>query len=140
MSIVEAVASTLADLTMYIAKLREKVRLQTRKNYMKGTNNLIRYVINEYLVDLARNSPIFKNDALSSNFLSSVRAELSSHDIDNVQVVEYYDTTQYYNINTSTTDKSLHPDGANDRYWENVIAQDLSGRFYAIDGIGMSQS
>lgn len=140
MSIVEAVASTLADLTMYIAKLREKVRLQTRKNYMKGTNNLIRYVINEYLVDLARNSPIFKNDALSSNFLSSVRAELSSHDIDNVQVVEYYDTTQYYNINTSTTDKSLHPDGANDRYWENVIAQDLSGRFYATDGIGMSQS
>lgn len=60
-SIVEAVASTLTDLTLYIAKLREKVRLQTRKNYMKGTNNLIRYIVNEYLVDLARNSPLFND-------------------------------------------------------------------------------
>lgn len=56
LDVIDAVAQNLADLTMYIAKLREKVRLQTRKNYMKGTNNLIRYVVNEYLVDLARNS------------------------------------------------------------------------------------
>lgn len=95
---VDDVASMLAELTMYIQKLREKVRLQTRKNYMKGTNNLIRYVANEYLVDLARNSPIFKADAAENNYLKDVRAELSSHDIDNIEVVEYYDTTEYYNI------------------------------------------
>lgn len=138
-SIIDSVAKTLANLTMYIAKLREKVRLQTRKNYMKGTNNLIRYVVNEYLVDLARNSPIFRTDSLSSNYLKNIRAELSSNNIDNVEVVEYYDTTEYYNVNTEMSDPAANSRFVNDRYWENIFTQDSNGIFSSRNGIDIPQ-
>lgn len=71
--------------------------------------------------------------------MSAVRAELSSNDIDNVEVVEYYDTTEYYNVNTSTSDKAQNGNYVNDRYWENAIAQDLDGNYTSRDGIDIPQ-
>lgn len=132
--VIDEVAKNLAQFTLYIQKLREKVRLQTRKNYMKGTNNLIRYVINEYLVDFARNSQLFKDTELSK-YLVDIKRELSSNDVDNVEVVEYYDTTEYYNIDTATTPNAQNSNTVNGRYWENAISKDLSGKYFARDGI-----
>lgn len=52
-------AKCLTKIVSYITSLRERIKLQTRKNYMKGTNNLLRYLINQYLVDYAKTSYIF---------------------------------------------------------------------------------
>lgn len=56
-----SVAQSLADTTFYISDIREKIKLQTRKNYMKGTYDLMLYVINEFLVDYSRTNPIFRD-------------------------------------------------------------------------------
>jgi len=52
--VIKKVARSLGVATTYVNKLREKLRLQIRKNYMKGTQNLLLYVINEYLIDYSR--------------------------------------------------------------------------------------
>ena len=48
---VEYAAMSLASITNYIAKIRDAIRLQTRKIFMKGTDNLLRYTANEFLID-----------------------------------------------------------------------------------------
>jgi len=101
------VANHLAKVVSYISKLRVKIKQQTQKNYMKGTNLLFVYIINEWLIDYARHN----NDSLSASGLSSVIAKLSAHqfkgdDDENytINAVEYYDTTDYDNISSEMTD------------------------------------
>jgi len=57
-----AVARSLADTAFYISDIREKLKLQTRKNYMKGTYNLMLYAVNEFLVDYSRLNPLFRSN------------------------------------------------------------------------------
>ena len=102
------VANHLAKVVSYISKLRVKIKQQTQKNYMKGTNLLFIYIINEWLIDYAKNN----NDSLSASGLSSIIAKLSAHqfksddDDENytINAVEYYDTTDYDNISSEMTD------------------------------------
>jgi hypothetical protein len=63
---VHSVARSLARTTVYIRELRERLKLQARKCYMKGTNNLILYLVNEYLIDYSRNA-IATDENISSN-------------------------------------------------------------------------
>lgn len=65
--IISDVAKSLADTALYISDLRDRIKLQTRKNYMKGTYNLMLYVINEFLVDYARTNPMFRFGAYPEN-------------------------------------------------------------------------
>ena len=71
-AMVRSVAESLADTSLYISRIREKIKLQTRKNYMKGTYDLMLYVINEFLVDYSRLNPIFRDGSNLSNATSSV--------------------------------------------------------------------
>ena len=96
---VSSVAESLAMTTMYMRRLREKIRLQTRKNYMKGTNNLILYIVNEYLCDYSLNHAAMRRDPA----LSAAASRLSAHSIEDAEVVEYYDGTEYQNIKTETS-------------------------------------
>lgn len=50
---VKKAAVYLMQMTNYINKIREMIRLQVRKIFMKGTNNLLQYSVNEFLVDYA---------------------------------------------------------------------------------------
>lgn len=116
------VARALADTAFYIERLREKVRLQTRKNYMKGTYDLMLYAVNEFLVEYSRTNPIFRSAESADGFavsalLSSVYSDLSSHDVGSLEAVEYFDATEYYNIRTGTDWRS-DMIGTNDRFWE----------------------
>lgn len=43
---IEKTARALTQITQYICKLRESVRLQVRKIFMKGTENLLRFTVN----------------------------------------------------------------------------------------------
>ena len=127
-AMVHSVAESLADTSLYISRIREKIKLQTRKNYMKGTYDLMLYVINEFLVDYSRLNPIFRDDSNLSDATSSVSQllwpiyqDLSSHDINNLTAVEYFDETEYYNISAATDaaghDGRYSSSGVNDRFW-----------------------
>jgi hypothetical protein len=97
---------------------------------MKGTYDLMLYVINEFLVDYSRINPIFRSeDKIIGNItvadlLKPIYSNLSSHDIDNLDTIEYFDETEYFNINTKTDDKS-DIFGTNNRFWENPNGKSL---------------
>lgn len=122
------VAESLADTALYISRIREKIKLQARKNYMKGTYDLMLYVINEFLVDYSRLNPMFRDStrlsgalATVSQLLAPIYADLSAHDVRNLTAIEYFDETEYYNI-SADTDAAGHPQrysssGVNDRFW-----------------------
>lgn len=138
---VDVVAEYLASFTMYSSKIRDKIKLQTQKNYMKGTNLLMIYVINEYLNEYAKHNAKFfleqKTDAngdpvIDSNgnpeykypeLALSVYPMLNGHQFSDdggtsysIDIGEYYDRTEYFNISTET---SLNAGTqVNKRYWE----------------------
>ena len=100
---------------------------------MKGTNNLVIYLINEYLIDYSRNALASRN---VSGDVAEVYARLSSHDIHDVNVVEYYDNTEYYNIETETSVSAAPSDSpVNARYWLKDGVMDQDGMQFKLDFI-----
>lgn len=158
-----AVTRSLTDMTSYVAKLREKMKIQTRKNYMRGTNNLLTYIINEFMVDYAKmNSSAFE-DSVPAGFsdkdtaeafnkvrdqLRSVRAAIASRDVNATEVVEYCDKTEYCNISAETSLSALDASSKtpNARFWEENSSGDGLGfklaeidRFY-LETLGVKDS
>ena len=84
---------------------------------MKGTNNLLRYAANEFIIDYV--------NALKSSVpfeqLSTFLQKLSAHSIDDVAVQEYWDLTEYMNIGTSTTKYAVNANLANDRFFDKTF-------------------
>ena len=78
-------------------------------------------MINEFLTEYS-NNPVFKNDNLSSSLM-----DLKTHQVNDVKLKEYYDITEYYNIETNTSLKSDNPRKTNNRYWEYVEDRDANG-------------
>lgn len=139
----ESVARSLADTTFYVTKLRDKMKIQARKNYMKGTNNLLTYVVNEFLVDYSRmNRKIFEADALDGDpalrsAVDGIRASLSAHSVNDIAVNEYYDMTDYFNISTEYSAKALADGGFKNpaaRFWQDGSAQE-DGLQFGLDEI-----
>ena len=100
---------------------------------MKGTYDLMLYVVNEFLIDYAKFSHVFKDDTVLADgdemvtvveLLRPVYAELSAHEITGLTAVEYYDATEYYNI-SADTDARSDVKGTNDRFWINPAGEDL---------------
>lgn len=146
---IDYVAQALTDTAFYISRIREKIKLQTRKNYMKGTYDLILYVVNEFLVDYARLNPMFRSDEKLSGYsvgqlLKPLWKELSSHDVNNLTAIEYFDETEYYNIK-SESDSGEHkfrysPATVNSRFWrdpggESLMEQDGIDRDFDLKSI-----
>jgi hypothetical protein len=78
---------------------------------MKGTYNLLKYIINEYLISLS-NSKIFKES--EQDVIKQIKYRLREIKSEDINIIEYYDTTEYYNIDTDTiNDKKL-----NEKYWK----------------------
>lgn len=92
-----------------------------KKTYMKGSFNLMQFMINEFLTEYS-NNPVFKNDNLSSSLM-----DLKTHQVNDVKLKEYYDITEYYNIETNTSLKSDNPTKTNNRYWEYDDDRDVNG-------------
>lgn len=120
---IKIVAKNLAIITLILQNLRSKIKCEVQKNYMKGTYNLLKYVINEYLINLS-DSKIFKNT--KSEILKNIKQKLSNIKTEDINIIEYYDNTEYFNIDTNTiANRSL-----NDRYWnEDVINYDTNTTF-----------
>lgn len=129
---IDEVAEYLAKLAIYINKIREKIKLQTQKNYMKGTNLLLIYIINEWLIDYGRHNakrfledPRLSAESVLSGF-EEIFSSLSSHQFSTnpgmytIGVNENYDETEYFNIETRTSVSAQLSGGVNERYWEKT--------------------
>lgn len=114
-SMVAYVAKSLRQITQYIAKLRHQLKLQTRKNYMKGTSNLLRLVIFQFLYDYAMT--YHGSDAVNS-IVADIKKKLQ---LDDVQVQEYFDITEYYNLSTATTPYAYNSHYVNDRFFDEMF-------------------
>lgn len=117
-TVFESVVAELVDITLYIAKLREKIKLQLQKTNMKGTFNLLSYVINEYLCEFAQTSKDLSEWAKRGESVSKIINNLRKHLQSDVKSIEYYDTTEYFNISSDTTPLARNRKYVNDRYWE----------------------
>ena len=98
------IAKLLADQVLEIADIRDQVKIQLRKSYLKGTFLLLSYVINEYLkynIQKTYGSVFYDSDNVDLS--TYIQRSLSSDDA--VQLVEYYDQTQYYNISADEDDE-----------------------------------
>ena len=96
----------LKDICITISEIRERLKTEAQRYHMRGTFTLLSYIINEYLV---------KNVALRYPELSG----LDNFDSENIQVVEYDDTTEYFNLKAQTDGVALSGDTTNQRFWED---------------------
>lgn len=133
-------AKILAEQTLAIAEVREQLKVQMQKTYIRGTFLLLSYVINEYLkhniadVYSSKLNPINSEETLASIISASAASG------ENVKLIEYIDNTEYFNIETSTTPRAKNAGFANARYWDaesgqmdatNDLPLDEIERFYA---------
>jgi len=84
---VKDAARKLVDIVNYINKIREVIRQQVRKVFMKGTSNLLEYAINEFLIDYSRQL----KQTFPADEVDYVVSKLSSHSVQNVKLIEYWD-------------------------------------------------
>lgn len=145
-NVIEYAAETLKNVVCYITELREKIKLQTRKNYMRGTSMLLKYVVNQYLVDYAKTANIFNTQSETEiyNILSVIRTRLRQHSSNNIELIEYWDETEYFNISAATDKTSVNGNDTNQRYWEEnqnseTFSDDDFYNFYLKD-IGLKDS
>ena len=142
-NVLGSVAKSLTVAAMYIVKLRNSLKFQTRKNYMKGTQNLLLYIINEYLIDYATHQlELSEGDESmtpdAKKFLQETCRWLQlSSTIDNLDVVEYYDETEYYNLSTETTVSAENgtSDYIHSKFWKQTDLTQDDGIGYALKEI-----
>ena len=128
---IEDIALYLTKLTKYIQKIREKIKQQTQKNYMKGTNLLLIYIINEYLIDYAKHN----QKSLIESGLSTIYENLHEHQFKEsentedytINPVEYYDETNYFNLSSISSNRSVLSSQVNRRFWESKNNLDSKG-------------
>ena len=112
---VSAVAAVLADVCMAVSDIREHLKTQAQRNHMRGTKLLLSYVVSEYL-----------KKCIPATYGAAVTQNISGMTRDKVQVVEYWDMTEYYNLSTDTSEAALNGNQVNAKFWESEIA-DVTG-------------
>ena len=116
LSTVNETAQLLTRIALAIADVREQIKTQAQKNHMRGTFVLISYLINQYLT---KNIPI-RYPALSgiAESVGPFKQDSFNKNADTkIQLQEYEDNTEYYNLMTKTT-SNAGSQGTNARFWE----------------------
>ena len=85
---------------------------------MKGTNNLLKFAINEFLIDYAESLKINAPE----NVLKLI-SKLKQHRISDVKVQEYWDMTEYMNISSDTSQYAENSKYVNGRYFDDVFSR-----------------
>ena len=88
---------------------------------MKGTNDLLIYTINEFLIDYV-NHFLFENYSKTdlSNIVNNIRSNLIEHNPNDIKVIEYFDETEYFNLKTDTTKYSKNKN-VNARFFDDYF-------------------
>ena len=103
-TMLSTVAFQLLDLTKQLRDLREYLKSNAQRTYMKGTFLLLSYIVNEYL----KQNLYPTAQLIHSKYpaLASLSGETNWDKDDNtLELVEYVDQTQYYNIKSDDVDK-----------------------------------
>lgn len=129
-NIVEAVVNSLVDLVHRIQDLREYLKSHAQRTYMKGTFLLVSYAVNEYLKQntypalqqLQADSYLSIVLSNGQQVLTTVNVPALSFSPDNntLQLQEFIDQTQYFNI--QTPDDILSAENGtklNGAFWKN---------------------
>jgi glutaredoxin-related protein len=53
---IDVAVKYIVKMTLYLRDIRQLVKIEAQKNYMKGTYNLLRYTINEYLLNISKSN------------------------------------------------------------------------------------
>ena len=111
---IKNVAKTLTNIVNAIRDIREQVKTQVQKNFIKGTKLHLEYVIREYIRTniYSMFKKIFANSELSDKLLS---IEYNISDVI-VNINEYVDPTEYFNISTDIDQLS---NNVNSPYWKS---------------------
>lgn len=116
---IQAIAQLLQQQTLQIAQIRDQIKLQIRKSYMRGTFLLISYIINEFLkysISDRYGGALQTEDGV---YLSTILNK-SITEGGNVELIEYYDPTEYYNITRDVDAAAQKSNTVNDKFWDNV--------------------
>ena len=122
MSYITQIAKLLAKQTIEIADIRDQVKLQIRKSYMRGTFLLVSYIVNEFLkynISYKYGSLFSTNDGVDLGTI----LDTSITNGDNVQLIEYYDDTEYFNITRDVDDKAKFGESTNEKFWDGVYSK-----------------
>lgn len=111
---IREIAQMLTTVTSQIRDVREQLKTQCQRNFMKGQFLLISYLVNEYL-----KSNVYQN----LKKIGTITADLSALK-NQVEIVEYVDPTEYFNI---STDIDIMPSDLNSRFWEESNVQAAIG-------------
>ena len=108
------VAKTLTNIVNAIRDIREQVKTQVQKNFIKGTKLHLEYVIREYIRTniYSMFKKIFSNTELA-DLVNNIEYNISDVIIN---INEYVDPTEYFNISTDIDQLS---DNVNSQYWKS---------------------
>lgn len=104
-------AKTLADITVSVRDIREQLKTQVQRNFLKGTKQHIEYLIREYVRNNVYST--YKKLATDLSFSSNDIHEYEVSDVV-INVNEYSDPTEYFNLSTAVDALS---DNVNPRFW-----------------------
>ena len=109
---IEHVAQLLAQITDSIREIREQIKTQVQKNFLKGTKLHLSYVVREYVKNNIY--PVYKKICQQLNATDQIHEYQVSDVIINVN--EYVDPTEYFNISTANDAEN---ENVNARFWES---------------------
>ena len=122
-NVVRIVARILRDICFAIVDIREKMKTQSQRNYMTGTKLLIEYILDEYLAHaLIHTYGVNSDIALDQNKFGA-------------KIVEYIDTTEYFNIGLLDNEQLRNNMGINAPFFNNLSG---GGQNATQTGVGLA--
>lgn len=127
-TLIDDVSMALAKLCLDIAKLRDDAKNYVQQIYKKGTWNLLRNYIIEFL-----SNTLFKN-VVNNSELSGLINNLESFKLN---IVEYSDNAEYFNIQSLPTSSYTQEQltNLNPKYWESIDEVDNNNNTLVNDDI-----
>lgn len=119
---IDAITRLLVQQTFEIAQLRDQVKIQIRKSYMRGTFLLVSYIINEFLKYNISQKYGLAFQTEDGQYLKDI-LDKSIADGGNVELIEYYDDTEYYNITRGVDSKAKNSDTVNNKFWDEPYSK-----------------
>ena len=117
---IQAITQLLVQQTLAIANIRDQIKTQIRKSYMRGTFLLISYIVNEFLkYNIAEKyGSTFQTEDTGVELGTMLSTSIMQGD--NVELIEYYDPTEYFNITRDVDSKAKNSDTVNEKFWDNA--------------------
>ena len=147
--LVDTVVDNLMKIVHSIQDLREYLKSHAQRTYMKGTFLLISYIVNEYLKQniypalCQMQQGKFNKIVLSNGTSVVVEATPPSVEWDSDQnklnLVEYFDQTQYYNLETNVDSiSSANYNQLNNQFWNG--GSTIAGNAAFVDSTNLLKS